>query len=396
MICLISIALGYLFGSLLPAYYFGRLAGVDIRNEGAKYAGTINVYHVVGKKAAVATALFDLSKGLVAIHTALAFGVDFHCAQLSGLAAIAGHVLPFYLNFRGGQGVACATGMLLYYLLHYLLAGILQYNALLFLAVIVIMFAYVARHGEVISAIILPLLCFIILTRAPEDQFNFYFVAIALYIVGVGIYNIIHRKLLIIEDPIFRRHWWRVALRPLAIIFVLFYWFSSKSATLWLIGSLALVFLGMDLIRLRSRSINENLMTKVEPLFKKKEQHHFSSMSLFLTSAFLTILLFDKIIAITSISFLIFGDLFSKIFGLAYGKQRLWDKTLEGSLAFFAVSLIASYLIAWATAAPLLLLLFGALVASIVELLPSSIDDNFTVALISAIAMTVVQKLFFI
>ncbi len=394
MICLISIALGYLLGSLLPAYYFGRLAGVDIRSEGAKYAGTINVFHVVGKKAAVATALFDLSKGLIAIHTALAIGIDFNCAQLSGFAAVVGHVLPFYLNFRGGQGVACATGILLYYLLHYLSVGILQLNTLLFLAFIVFIFAYVARHGEVVSAIILPLLCFAILTRAPNDNFNLYLVIISLYIMGVGIYNIIDRKLLVIEDLVFRKHWWRVAMRPLAIIFVIFYWHHSRAATLWLIGSLALIFLAMDLIRLRSQAINENLMTKIQPLFKKKEQHKFSSMSLFLASAFLTILIFDKIIAISSITFLIFGDLFSKIFGLAYGRQKLWDKTLEGSLAFFGASLIAGYVIAIATGAPFLLLLFGAFVAALVELLPSSIDDNFTVAVICATAMTVVQKIF--
>ncbi len=392
MICLISISLGYLLGSLLPAYYFGRLAGVDIRSEGAKYAGTINVYHVVGRRAAIITALFDLSKGLAAIYAALSFGASFDCAQLAGLAAVIGHVLPFYLNFRGGQGVACATGILLYYLIHHIIAGILQLQTLLFLAVIVFIFAYVARHGEVISTIILPLLCFAVLIRAPNDDFNFYLVLVALYIVGVGIHNIVTRKLLVILDPTFRRHWWRVAMRPFAIVFVVYYWHSSRASVLLFIGLLALIFLAVDLIRLRSEKINKDLITKIEPLFKKKEQRRFSSMSLFLASAFLTILLFDKIIASASLAFLIFGDLFSKIFGLAYGRQKIWEKTLEGSLAFLGASLIAAYIISTVTAAPFPMLFFGAFVATIIEALPSSIDDNFSVALISGTMMLLAKN----
>lgn len=394
MICLVSISLGYLIGSILPAYYFGRLVGVDIRSEGAKYAGTINVYHVVDRKAAIATAIFDLAKGIVVVQVAAAFGSNFHCAQWSGLAAIVGHVLPFYLNFRGGQGVACATGLLLYYLSHYIAIGALPLEALAFLVVIVLIFVYVARHGEVISVIILPVLCYVIFVHSSGDAFNLYLALISLYILAVGIYNIKARKLFVIADPLFRRHWWRVVLRPVATVFVLFYWHYSKNATLLLIGAVGFIFLFVDLVRLRSERINRELMTRVQPLFKKKEQGRFSSMSLFMGSAFLTVLMFDKTIAIASLIFLIFGDLFAKIFGMAYGKHRLFDKTWEGSLAYLAAAIIGVYVLTTTIPASMLLLVIGAITATLVEVLPLPIDDNFSVAVVSASAMTIAQNFF--
>ncbi len=57
---------GYLFGSLNPAYFLGRLLkGIDIRKHGTGNAGTTNVKKVLGVGPAVMTGLFDLSKGVL-------------------------------------------------------------------------------------------------------------------------------------------------------------------------------------------------------------------------------------------------------------------------------------------------------------------------------------------
>ncbi|MHA2400610.1 MAG: glycerol-3-phosphate acyltransferase, partial [Promethearchaeota archaeon] len=66
-ISIISIIIGYLLGSILPAYIIGRLKGVDIRKVGSKNAGTSNVYHELGLKYAVLTGFYDFFKGLLAI-----------------------------------------------------------------------------------------------------------------------------------------------------------------------------------------------------------------------------------------------------------------------------------------------------------------------------------------
>ena len=120
---IIAICIGYLIGSINPAYFFGRLKKFDIREEGDGIAGTVTSYHVLGIKYAIPTGTFDFFKGILVIFIALLLGADFVIAQISGLAAIVGHVFPFYIKFRGGQGMACASGILLAYLLNYLLTG---------------------------------------------------------------------------------------------------------------------------------------------------------------------------------------------------------------------------------------------------------------------------------
>lgn len=123
IINILSILIGYFIGSILPAYFFGRLKGIDIRKEGTCNAGTLNVYHTLGVVYAIPTAIFDTLKGLFVILLTQSIGADYIFAQISGLVAIVGHILPFYIGFRGGQGVACATGIMLFYLVQYILIG---------------------------------------------------------------------------------------------------------------------------------------------------------------------------------------------------------------------------------------------------------------------------------
>ncbi len=335
MICLISTSPGYLLGSRLPAYYFGRLTGVDTRNEGALHAETMHVYQVVGRNAAIVTAIFDLSRGLLAIRAARAMGAKFHYAQLCGLDAVAAQGLPFYLIFRGSQGVTCATDIH-HYLAHYLTSRILPFNTLVFLALIVLNFAAVAHQDEVIGVIFLPLLYYARIIQTPADDLNPYLLMIILCFMGLEIRRMMARKLVAISYPLFRHYWYRALLRPLAMIFVLDYWHPYPTATLVMIGSLALNLSGLDFVRLRSKAVNEELINEIQLLFKKKEQGRCSSMSLFLGAAFLTVLIFDKMTSIASIIFLIFDDLSGKILGLTYGRQRIWNKTVEAAWHFSA------------------------------------------------------------
>ena len=112
-------------------------------------------------------------------------------------------------------------------------------------------------------------------------------------------------------------------------------------------------------------------------------------MTTFLIAFFLTVLLFEKCTAILACAYLVFGDFFSKSFGLAFGRRKLFEKTLEGSLAHFIACSLAAYILLAFLPYPPLNALLGALVASLVEALPLSIDDNLTVPIISASAMSV-------
>lgn len=110
----------YLIGAVPTAILLGRLIWkTDVRKHGSCNPGATNAWRVLGWKAGIPVLLLDLGKGALAagIIPLLPLGqvpVDpATLAVLCGLVAVLGHVLPVYLRFRGGKGVATAAGMLL-------------------------------------------------------------------------------------------------------------------------------------------------------------------------------------------------------------------------------------------------------------------------------------------
>jgi len=389
LINILSLIIGYFIGCVLPAYLFGKWRKIDIRKEGTLNPGTSNAFRVLGLAYAVPTALYDTLKGIFSMLIAYVLGADFIFVQLSGIMAIIGHLFPFYLRFRGGQGVATATGMILYYLLVYISNGLEIFFAIGFCIVIVVLFIYITKMGSILSILVFPVLDFSLFVFYPTLPYNIFFTLISIHIIFIGLYKIIKEKKIVIKDETFLSHWWRVAIRPVAILFLVFYLFISQLMILILVGIVVLVFLTIDLTRILHKRTNELLTQRIKYIFKKTEQKRFSSMTIFLIAIFFAILLFEKNIAITSVVFLIFGDIFSKIFGMAFGRHKIFDKTLEGTLAFLGSVLITGYIIYFSPLnISLIVLICGGIVAPISEIMPIDINDNFTVPILSGVAMT--------
>lgn len=114
---------GYLLGSIPSGWLAGRwLAGLDIREHGSGSTGATNVLRVVGKGPALAVFLVDVLKGSAAVVLArqllggalLAGGWVLDAwVVAAGLAALAGHIWPVWLGWKGGKAVATGLGMLL-------------------------------------------------------------------------------------------------------------------------------------------------------------------------------------------------------------------------------------------------------------------------------------------
>lgn len=387
-VTILCLAIGYFLGSINPAYFFGRYKGVNLREVGTKNLGTVNVYKTLGLKYAIPTAFYDGLKGLFVVAIAFILGVNIYIAQICGLLTIVGHVFPFYINFRGGQGVAAAAGMLLYYLLYYFIQNFLFFFFFFYLILIVVIFEYITKIGNLLAPMVLPLLAYYIWVNFPGDIFNVFFTLILAHITSIGLYNVVNRHLIKIENENFQAHWWRVAARPFAILFVVFYAFEPKLNSLIFIGIVTLIFIVFDLYRFIHKQADDLIRTKVKALLRSNEIKKFSSMTIFLVSLFITFLLFIKEIAIVSSVILIFGDSFGKIFGLAFGRHKFHDKSLEGSLAISGCMLIVGYVLYTIIPIPLPILVFGCISAPVIEFFSMRINDNLTVPLITGSIMT--------
>ena len=114
MFRVICILLGYGIGCLQSAYLVGRISNVDLRQYGSGNLGTTNALRVLGKKAGAITFVCDILKSVLGF---LLCKMIFQQIPLAGLygcvGVILGHDFPFYLNFKGGKGIACMIGLVL-------------------------------------------------------------------------------------------------------------------------------------------------------------------------------------------------------------------------------------------------------------------------------------------
>ena len=105
-------ALGYLLGSVPFGLFLARLSGAgDIRKVGSGNIGATNVLRTGRKGLAALTLLCDGGKGAVAVLLSASFGQT--AMLVAGIAAVAGHLFPVWLGFKGGKGVATGLGVLL-------------------------------------------------------------------------------------------------------------------------------------------------------------------------------------------------------------------------------------------------------------------------------------------
>jgi glycerol-3-phosphate acyltransferase PlsY len=101
---------GFAVGCLNAGYYLVRARhGADLRAVHSGNAGATNAGRVLGRGGFVLVLLFDAAKGALATAIGL-WLADYAGGACGALAAIAGHIWPAQLGFRGGKGIATAVG----------------------------------------------------------------------------------------------------------------------------------------------------------------------------------------------------------------------------------------------------------------------------------------------
>jgi glycerol-3-phosphate acyltransferase PlsY len=140
MLSLITIViLSYLVGSIPTGIIIGKLIkGIDLRQYGSGSMGGTNAFRVLGWKAGLFVAVFDVLKGTFAtlIVSQIRLGESFTDKMISnvtgtlsltdsfslsifivqliaGVSAILGHIWTVFAGFKGGKGVATAAGMVI-------------------------------------------------------------------------------------------------------------------------------------------------------------------------------------------------------------------------------------------------------------------------------------------
>jgi len=148
----------YVIGSTPFGVMIARAHGVDLRSAGSGNVGATNVARVLGRPWGYLCFMLDVSKGLVPVVAAgqLLGTFDGQAAAIEqasllavGLAVVLGHVLSFWLKFRGGKGVATSLGMVLGMWPYFTWAGL----AALGVWIVVTLFTRYVSLGSITAAL---------------------------------------------------------------------------------------------------------------------------------------------------------------------------------------------------------------------------------------------------
>ena len=138
----VCLAIGYAFGLFQTAYIIGKSKGIDIREHGSgnagttnamRNAGTTNAMRILGTRAGLTVFLGDMLKSLFALLlVGLLFGHSHPEAVYllkvwTFAGVVLGHDYPFYMNFKGGKGVAVVAGFIFGFHWSFIPTGILLF-----------------------------------------------------------------------------------------------------------------------------------------------------------------------------------------------------------------------------------------------------------------------------
>lgn len=160
--------LSYLIGAVPFALLVGKaFYRTDLRQHGSGNLGATNVLRVLGWRAGLAVFLLDAGKGALAVgvasvlYSATSGELMRDVIYIAGaIMAVLGHSYSPFIGFKGGKGVATASGALLFI------------TPLAWLIMLVVFAGVVAASkmvslGSIIVATIYPALCLLIYPDRP-------------------------------------------------------------------------------------------------------------------------------------------------------------------------------------------------------------------------------------
>jgi dolichol kinase len=166
-------------------------------------------------------------------------------------------------------------------------------------------------------------------------------------------------------------------------------------------GTIACLVYIVDRVRIAYPEVVARHMPSVNKfLVRAEEEFRESAMIPYVIAVLLTILSVPKPAALVAVYTLAIADPAAAVVGITWGRRKIsQSKSLEGSAAFFAATLLIAAFVLGETTGASVASVAGAsitiaLAASVGELLPLRIDDNLTIPLFVGFTTWIVAAMF--
>ena len=166
-----------------------------------------------------------------------------------------------------------------------------------------------------------------------------------------------------------------------AVFPISYYYSLSREQMLWLLGGLSTLFLFGELLRMNVEPFKRFFKLIFSAVVRESEDHTITGATTVFIAGFLTVMIFERPLAIFAMLILSLADATAALIGRKWGNHSLFEKSVEGTMTFLIVAMALAFLLPD-------LPRFGAVaaagIATIAEVLPSPIDDNLIVPLSAA------------
>lgn len=174
---------------------------------------------------------------------------------------------------------------------------------------------------------------------------------------------------------------------PLLLLFEWLPWPRGKNEWRLALAALTVFAIAVDVVRIHDHRVKRFFGRFFGELIREHEQFNLLGSTYLLLAALLAVEIFPRPVAAAALGFTILGDGIAALVGKGWGRTRFFNKTLEGAAGGFIACLGWALFLGGAGLLPWGTVLCGALVASLVELLPIPLDDNLGITLIAGYTM---------
>ena len=143
----------------------------------------------------------------------------------------------------------------------------------------------------------------------------------------------------------------------------------------------------LDVARIHEHRVRAWFRRFFGGMIREHERFNLLGSTYLLIAALLALEIFSRPVAAAALGFTVLGDAVAALAGRAYGRTRFFGKSLEGYAAGLAACLMWGAYVAITGHLAWPVVLCGAFVASLVEILPIPLDDNLAVPLAAGYAM---------
>ncbi len=174
---------------------------------------------------------------------------------------------------------------------------------------------------------------------------------------------------------------------PLELLLELLPWPRTRTEFRLLFLALTAGAVAVDVLRIHEQRVRTFFKRFFGELIREHERMSLLGSTYLLLAALIAIEVFPQPIAAAALGFTVLGDAMGALVGKAWGRHKVFNKSIEGALGCLVACLAWAALVSSVAHVPWTVTVAGAVVATLVEVLPIPLDDNLGITLAAGYTM---------